>query len=348
MKDKVRMGVIGLGIMGESYVRVYGSYHHSEVTAICDSNDDRLQQIGDKYGLNTRYTRVDDLVANPNVDAVCVATPDFVHYEPVKKALLAGKHVIVEKPLTISIDEADDLVRLQKATSLKLQVGYNHRWLSGYHAGFVSIDRGDIGKPLMAYARKNDTIYVATDYIKWAGSSTPCYFLNSHDIDLVRWFFHSEPVEARAWGVKEVLVKRGIDTYDAIQSQVRFSSGAIAMFESAWIYPNTFPAIVDSFVEVVGTRGHLHFDRKRESVEMSTPEAFTYPKNFLNCEVFGKSRGAFPACLEDFVEAILNNREPHVTVRDGRQVTATLAAIHESLRTGNTETVRPAPAGPKA
>ena len=192
--------------------------------------------------------------------------------------------------------------------------------------------------------RKNDTIFVATEFLPWAGKSTPAWFLSAHDLDLLRWYFAAEPVEARAWGRREVLVKRGVDTYDLIQAQVKFSSGAIATVESAWIYPNTFPSIVDSFVEVIGSDGHIHFDRKRESIEISSPKGFTYPKNFLNAEIFGRPRGAFPACLEDFAMAILENREPVVTAFDGRQVTAALVAIHRSLESGANEPVAPPPA----
>ena len=120
---------------------------------------------------------------------------------------------------------------------------------------------------------------------------------------------------------------------------VSAASGAFATIESAWVYPNTFPSIVDSFVEIVGTSGHLHFDRKRESIEMSTPAAFTYPKVFLNSEVFGKLRGAFVECLSDFLDAIINDTEPQVTALDGRQVTAVLDAVTRSLDTGQRVTL---------
>ena len=100
-----------------------------------------------------------------------------------------------------------------------------------------------------------------------------------------------------------------------------------------------FPTIVDSFVEVVGSHGHLHFDRKRESIEMSTPEQFTYPKTFLTHEIFGKLRGAFVECLSDFVDSIINDTEPKVTAFDGRQVTAVLDAVTRSLESGRTEAV---------
>jgi len=343
MADKVRIGVIGLGIMGEQYVRIYNAHPLATVTAICTRKRERLDQVGEKYQIQNRFTDYNELVTQGNVDAVCVATPDFAHYLPVKAALNANKHVLCEKPFTTELSEADEILALSRTRPNQvLQVAFNHRWLASYHHGFSAIQKGSIGRPLAGYARKNDTIFVSTEMINWASRSTPIHFLGAHDIDLMRWFFGSEPIEARAYGVKEVLVKRGIDTYDLIQAQIRFDSGAIATVESAWIYPNTFPTIVDSFVEVVGSEGHLHFDRKRESIEMSTAEQFSYPKTFLTHEIFGKLRGAFVECLSDFLDSIINKTEPQVTAFDGRQVTAALDAITRSLESGSSEKVTPA------
>jgi len=335
MTERVRIGVIGLGIMGEQYARIYNAHPLATVTALCNRSRKRLDEVGDKYGKAARYTDYAEMLNDAPLDAICVATPDFAHYEPVKAALLAGKHVLCEKPLTTVLSEADELLALSRQhPELRLQVAFNHRWLSSYHHGFTTIRQGAIGRPVAGYARKNDTIYVSTEMINWASRSTPIHFLGAHDIDLMRWFFGSEPVEVHAYGAKGVLAERGIDTYDLIQAQVRFESGAFATIESAWIYPNTFPTIVDSFVEVIGSSGHLHFDRKRESVEVSTPEQFTYPKVFLNHEVFGKLRGAFVECLSDFLDAIINEAEPKVTAFDGRQVTAVLDAVTRSLASG--------------
>lgn len=344
--DQVRFGVIGLGIMGQQYVKIFSALPGSEVVAVANSNPERLQQVAGQFGIRNSYLDYRRMLDEAPVDAVVVATPDFAHFEPARAVLQAGKHLLVEKPMTTSVAEADELLGLARAGGRKVQVSYNHRWLGPYNHGKQAILKGEIGTPLAGFARKNDTIFVATDYISWAARSTPAWFLSAHDIDLMRWFFAAEPVEARAWGCREVLRKRGVDTYDLIQAQVRFSSGAFATFESAWIYPNTFPSIVDSFVEVIGSEGHLHFDRKCESIEISTPRSFTYPKNFLNAEIFGRTRGAFPACLEDFLAAIVEDREPQVTAFDGRQVTATLEAIHRSLETGQSVAVAPPPSLP--
>ena len=326
--------------MGEQYVRIYNAHPLATISAICTRRPARLNEIGDKYGIKTRVTDYVDLLERSDIDAVCIATPDFAHHAPVKAALEANKHVLCEKPFTTLLREADELLSIAEARKhLKLQVAFNHRWLSSYYQGFASIRAGAIGRPVAGYARKNDTIYVSTEMINWAAQSTPIHFLGAHDIDVMRWYFASEPVEVRAYGAKGVLTERGIDTYDLIQAQVKFESDAFATFEAAWIYPNTFPTIVDSFVEVIGSHGHLHFDRKRESIEMSTPDQFTYPKTFLTHEIFGKLRGAFVECLSDFVDSIVNDSEPKVTAFDGRQVTAVLDAVSRSLESGQTEAV---------
>ncbi|WP_260706744.1 Gfo/Idh/MocA family protein [Edaphobacter flagellatus] len=331
----IRLGVIGLGIMGRQYVRIYQeNCSNCEVVAVAARNPERTQKIANEFGIERAYTDWRQITQAKDIDAVCVALPDDEHFAAASDAIAHGKHVLIEKPMTTSLAEADDLVDLVERHQVKVQVAFNHRWLAPYNQGYQAIQQGAIGLPLCAYARKNDTIYVPTEFINWAHKTTPAWFLSCHDIDLVRWFFADEPVEVRALGVKKVLMERGIDTYDMIQAQVSFARGGMATFESGWIYPNSFPTMVDSFIEVVGESGHLHFDRKREGIEISTNEKFSYPKTFLSQDIFGRLRGAFPACLEDFLRCIREDRAPAVGVRDGRQVTAVLTAIHESLASG--------------
>jgi predicted dehydrogenase len=344
--DRVRVGVIGLGIMGEQYVRIFQAHHAATVTAICTRRPDRLAEVGQRHGVAVQCADYHELLDRDDVDAVCVATPDHAHHAPVRAALEAGKHVLCEKPFTTNLEEADDLLRLARSRpQQKLQVAFNHRWLSSYHQGAVTIRKGDIGRVVAGYARKNDTIYVPTEMFSWAAQTTPIHFLGAHDIDLMRWYFADEPATAYARGVKGVLSARDIDTWDVVQALVTFAGGAVATFEAAWIYPNTFPTLTDSFVAVIGSDGHLHFDRKRESIEMSTAKQFTYPKTFLLADVFGRMRGAFAECLSDFVVAIAGGTEPRVTAFDGRQVTAVLDAITRSLASGRPETVTPADGG---
>src|SRR3954453_1779511 len=201
MANKTRIGVIGLGIMGEQYTRIYKSHPFADVTAIATRNPERLNRIGDKYGIEGRYLNYAEMLSQNSLDAVCVATPDFAHYAPVKAALEAGLHVLCEKPFTTDLDEADALLVLSRSRpKQKLQVAFNHRWLAAYYQGFTAIREGSIGRPVAGYARKNDTIWVSTEMIDWAARSTPIHFLGAHDIDLLRWYFASEPVSVHACG----------------------------------------------------------------------------------------------------------------------------------------------------
>jgi len=340
--ESIRIGIIGLGIMGKQYARVFSEHPLSTLVAVCARRAEQVEEFK-HYGA-AGYTDHRKMLERGDLDAIVIATPDAYHFVFARDALESGRHVLVEKPFTTSTAEADELNRIARFVKRKIQVAFNHRWLSAYYQTRKSIAAGDIGMPLMGYARKNDTIHVATKHISWAGSTTSAWFLSSHDIDLMRWWLDSEPVEARAWGRQEVLAGMGIPTYDIIQAQVKFASGAFVTFESGWIYPNTFPSTVDSFMEVIGTSGHVHLDRKRESIEISTEKKFTYPKGFLISDTFGRLRGAFPMCLEDFLLAIINDTQPHVTGNDGRQVTAVLEAIHTSLKTGDTVKVASLPA----
>jgi predicted dehydrogenase len=341
--DRVRLGIIGLGIMGNLYAKIYSSHPLAELVAVCSLSQERVDEIRSQYGVRDGYVDYRKMLERKDLDAVVVATPDRHHFAPARDVLESGRHALVEKPFTTSITEADELIRISRRVDKFIQVTFNHRWLSPYQQAKQTIQSGQIGAPLAGYARKNDTIYVATEYIAWAAETTSAWFLSSHDIDLMRWWLESEPVEARALGRKEVLAARGIPTYDVIQAQVKFASGVFVTFESAWIYPNTFPSVVDSFIEVIGSAGHLHMDRKCESIEVSTNEKFSYPKGFLTAEIFGRLRGAFPACLEDFLFAVREGTYPHVTAVAGRQVTAALEAIHRSLETGEAEKVAPLP-----
>src|SRR5260221_2486029 len=99
---------------------------------------------------------------------------------------------------------------------------------------YTTLFRSELGRPLMAYARKNDTLFVPTEMINWAAQTTCAWFLSAHDIDLVSWYFDDEAVEATASGAPHVLVQRRLDTYDAIHALVRLKRGASAVVASKW------------------------------------------------------------------------------------------------------------------
>ncbi len=330
--DDVRVGIIGAGIMGRLHARIVSEHPRARLVGVCDSNHARADELAGQHSVKAAYS-ITDLLALP-IDAVVVAVPDFAHFEPVMAALDAGKHVLVEKPLTTDVAQGERIVAKVKATGLSLTVNYSNRWISAYAQTKQAIDSGQIGEVLWAYARKNDTINVATEMLAWSAKSSPAWFLSSHDIDYVRWCIKSEAVEVYATGQRKVLVQMGIDTYDGIQALVRFQNGAAAVFECGWVYPNTFPTPVDSMIELVGSDGVVHMDRTRETLAIAHQKAYTYPKSSMTTEVGGRLEGALPTSVSQYLDALIAGRPPLVTAADGLEVTRIVDAIHRSLETG--------------
>ncbi len=342
--EKLKVNIIGMGIMGKGVARALLRNPHVSLTAIADLKPENRDDSKAEFNLERTYDDYQKMLEQEKPDAVYVATPDWAHAEPVLACLEAGVAVQVEKPLTTSEEEAARIVRKVRETGVKLQVGFNHRWLAVYHLAWKQIREGKIGKCVTGYARKNNPITVPTEMIPWARYSSPMWFLSCHDIDLMTWWFNEDPVEVKGYGYKNVLKSRfGWDTYDSMQGLVKFQSGTFATFEASWIYPAAHPAKPDSFMEVIGEDGHIHLDRKMEQVEMSTPAGIAWPRSLLNFEIFGSWEGAFPMCVNHFIDMVRNDTEPVVTAMEGWRSTAVLDAIHRSVETGETIMVSPAP-----
>lgn len=330
--SRLKIGIIGAGIMGQWHARAYQLHPQCELVAVSDLDRNRAQAFATQFNIPHVFDSHQEMLTGADLDLVSVCTPDFAHAGPVIDAANAGKHILIEKPLAVTVEDAQAIVAAVRQNRVKAMVQFSHRWVPAYRQTKDLLKGGELGEPVLAYARKNDHIYVPTEMLSWAARSTPSWFLSSHDIDLVCWYFESEPEEVYANAVRKVLVQRGIDTPDAIQAQVRFANGAVATFEACWIYPNTFPTMTDSFVEVITTGAVIHLDRKREQIEVSTAQGFQYPRNLLGyLYEDGEMHGAVTLSIHHFVKCILHDREPLVTLESSLQVTRILDAIQRSV-----------------
>lgn len=343
--QQLKVAIIGIGIMGTNVARVLAGNPAVRLTAAADLKPANLDRAKAEFRLETTYADYEKMIAAEKPDVVYVCTPDWAHLAPVTACLDAGIHVQVEKPLATSEADAAAIVRKVKETGRKLQVSFNHRWLAPYNQTWQIIKSGKVGRPVCGYARKNNPIDVPTKMVPWAKDSSPMWFLSCHDIDLMTWWFDEDPIEVKGYGYKGVLKKNfNYDCYDAMQGLVKFASGAFATFEAAWIYPECHPARPDSFMEVIAEHGHLHLDRKMEQIEMSSPEGMAWPRSLLMANVFGHQVGAFPSCVNSFIEIVAEDLAPIVSAHDGWRSTAILDAIHRSADSGQTISVSKAPA----
>lgn len=336
---RLRTAVIGAGITGRNHAAVIADYHRSQLVAVCSRQPAAAAALAEKYAAPHVFSDYRELLRLPELEAVVIATPDFAHHELALAAIQAGKHVLIEKPLTTDLAQADRLVAAVRQAGITGMTLFSHRWVPAYYLARQRLAAGELGQPLTAYARKNDTLFVPTEMITWAAQTTCAWFLSAHDIDLVSWYFDDEAAEVTANGAKQVLARRGLDTYDAIQALVRFKRGASAVFESSWVYPNTFPTTVDSWLAITCEHGVIQLDRQQEQLQVASPQRFEYPRSLLLLEMTGHPQGAVRQAISHWVDCALDQKPPLISLDHSRQVTAILDAIHRSLATGQTERV---------
>lgn len=337
--DLLTVGIVGTGIMARTHAAVLSGYHRSAVGGWASRDPGSVGDLSE-YGDAPVHADPRELAEDPRVQAVLIATPDHLHTEPALAAIEAGKHVLVEKPLATTVADARRIRDAAAAAGVTVMTLFNHRWVPAYWQAKERTADGRLGAPVLAYARKNDTRYVPTKMIGWAAETTPSFFLSSHDLDLLLWYFGQRVVEAHATAVHGVLRDRfGIDTPDAVQAQLRFAGGAVATVEACWIYPDTFPTMTDSFVELVFSDAVVHLDRKHEQIELATADSFSYPRNQLAGRVGGRPSGSTAAAIAHFVDAVLDGTSPLVSLDSSVHVTEVLVAIDESWRTGRPVTI---------
>jgi predicted dehydrogenase len=329
LADSIGIGVVGVGILGERHARVFSELSDSELIAVADTNNERAERVANQLGVRA-YDDHRALLDDPAVGAVAVATPDHLHFEPVMAALKARKHVLVEKPLATTVGEAKKMVTAAQSGGLILQVNFSQRFVPDHVWAKGQIQDGAIGELLISRSVTNDTISVPTEMISWAASTSPIFFMTSHHLDLVCWYHDAEVEEAYAYEVSRVLKERRIAVHDAVEALVRFTNGATATFHSSWIYPNSYPTVADSSLELVGSEGVILLGRGDNTLIYSGSGgrkmnlATTY-------EIDGTLHGAFRYSLELFLRSVTNGLEPMTSGSKTLGVTLAQCAILESL-----------------
>jgi predicted dehydrogenase len=237
----LRIGVAGLGHWGPNLARNFAEL--AELTWLCDASPDR-SDVASRYP-HARFTGdFDEMLADGEIDAVVVATPVPTHFELARKALDAGKHVLVEKPPAMKGHEMDELVGLARERDLVLMPGH----LLLYHPGVrhlrEMVAAGDLGDVLCVYGnRQNLGIIRSNENALWS--------LGVHDLSVILHLLDEEPDEARAFG-RDFLTE-GVE--DVVFCYLRFPSGKIAHMHLSWLDPHKMRRIT-----VVGTEKMVVFD----------------------------------------------------------------------------------------
>lgn len=327
----IGVGIVGSGTMAKIHARVVREDPRTHIAGWVSRQPEPAGL--EEFGAVPVHATVEAMLNDDSVRIVIVATPDFAHRDASVAAARAGRHVLIEKPLAMSGADAEAILTAVRDSGVHGMTLFNQRWAPPYWLAKQELAKPDAGQPIMAYARKNDTLHVPTEMISWADRSSPSWFLSSHDIDLVTWFFEAPAIEVYATAVRKVLIGRGIDTPDAVQAQVRFAGGAVATFESSWVIPNGYPTVVESFVEVLTTERHIHVDRKVEQLEITTSERTSYPRTG-GTTIGGRQIGPAASAVRHFIDVVADGADQIIPLEHSVRVTWILEAIEQSYLSG--------------
>lgn len=197
----------------------------------------------------------------PGLDVLAVATPDHLHTGPILAALAKGAHVITEKPMCLSIREADRIIKAARAGNRVVAVDMHKRYDPDHLRVRDDIQKR-IGPPLYGTAYLEEPLEVSTRTFKWVEASDPFSYVGPHWVDLIYHYYQSKPVSLSAVGQKKRLVRDGINAYDAVQVRVDFDNGMSINFHNNWITPPDFEGPVNQGHEIVGADGKVESDQQ--------------------------------------------------------------------------------------
>jgi predicted dehydrogenase len=334
--ERVGFGVIGVGLFGENHALVYSRLPGVELVAVCDQNEARAKEVAEKYGARTYSTDYRELLANPDIRAVSIATPDFAHAEIALAAAEAGKHILVEKPLATTVAEAQAIVVAAKRAGVKLMVDFHNRVNPPFVAARENVRSGALGEPAYAYVRLSNTTYVPLEMLRWADRSSALWFLGSHAIDIMRFILNDEVVRVHAVSRSGILQRAGVDAPDFHVAIAEFARGPVVTFENAWILPRSQPMVYDFKLELLGSDGAVYVDSSHHgALELHTGGRLSYGDVLGTTPTSPLRVGGFVAeAISQFADAVLYDRPVLATGEDGVAATRIVEAIDRSAKTG--------------
>jgi predicted dehydrogenase len=334
--QRIKTAVIGAGLIGAQHAQAFANNPRADLVLICDANAERAATTAAQFGC--AFTTSLTELANAPVDLVAIATPDFAHHEIAVTLLNAGKHLVIEKPLTTSTAEALAIVNLARQKRLHITVNLGLRWSPQFQSVRASLQAGEIGDPVFSYYRNSDSIHVPTNMLAWAGRSGPQWFLFPHTMDLLRWIIGQEAREVFAMGEKRVLASRGIDAFDAIQAMVQFDR-SFATFESSWIVPEAFPSIVESQLTINGEHGRLNVSGGNQAFELTSDRLGRHLHDRPSKWEYYRMPDWWWGAGRNMIEVLLEGGEPIITGEDGLRVVAMIEASERSIATRKPVTI---------
>ena len=346
--SKLKIGVIGAGSISDSHLQSYANNDQVEIYAICDLNEKRAEDKAAQYGAQKVYVDYHDIVKDPDIDAVSICTWNTTHADIAIAALNNGKNVLVEKPLTTSVEKALEVEEAVKQSGKTLQVGFVRRYASNTQIIKQFVDQDELGEIYFAKAtcirRLGNPGGWFSDIERSGGG--PLIDLGVHVIDIL-WYLMGRPkVKSISGNTYSKLGNRknikGLSFYqaadydpeknnveDMANAMIRFENGASMLVDVSF----TLHAKKDEIaVKLYGSKGGAELEpelaiitEKHDTILNTTPQVDSLGFDFVQ---------GFQSEINHFVSVCLGEKETLSPVQDGVEMTKILCGIYESAEKG--------------
>jgi predicted dehydrogenase len=337
----VNVGVIGAGgRMGQLHAQTYATLAGARLVAVCDVDEAAAGAVADRFGA-AAYRDYEAMLAQPDLEAVSICTPDPLHVGPAIAAARAGKHVLLEKPIATTRDDARAIARAYAAAGVVLLVGHVLRFDPRFVAAKQALDAGELGALQTLFARRANNVG-GQDRLQ--GRVSLPMFLGVHDYDLLRWYAGSEVTEVVARSREILLRAAGYDVEDATTAIFTFANGVMATSELSWILPRSFGPSGDHRMELTGDAGCFKIDSLHSGVAKSTAAGNVWLDPFTSPLVAGVQAGSFANELGHFLRAARGLEPPALTPEDAIAALEMALAVTEAAATGQAIRMEPSSA----
>lgn len=329
----MNFAIVGCGFIAKKHALAISKIEAANLVAVCDKVTDAMQFYKEDYGANN-YNEIEDMLEKEKIDVVCICTPSGFHSSIAVQVAEAKKHIIVEKPIAMTIEDTEKIIEACKLNEVKLAVVHPNRFRPVVQEFKKIIDQGLLGKISHANCivnwNRNQEYY---DQAPWRGTkhSDGGVLMNQaiHNIDLLLWFM-GNPKQVYSM---EATRLRNIEAEDVSVGTIQFESGALGTVEaSTTAYPKNFEESITIFGEKgtvkIGGTNALYFEHL--DIEGMTSNDIQDLKASIKADPWGTPGHQW--IIEDMVNAIKENRMPAVTGEDGRNALKLVLSFYESAK----------------
>ena len=336
----IKVGLIGCGGMASFYRKIYTEIPGATLDFVVDVNEETAKIVAEELGVKNYSADFNDCI-NSSVDVVDISTPNHLHKEQFAAAVKAGKHILLQKPISGSMDDALEILRLSQSTDKKCGVFMSRYCIKAYHVIKDMLSCGVIGNVSSAYARTayvyrpkpNAPLWRASKELTGGGSLIQ---LGVHDYDMLEWILGSEITHISAFS--ENLMSPHVGGDDTTHSIVKFSNGILGTVESSY-------CTKEASLKILGNKGSLSYVNGVLTVSGESYEGFGIkydtPKKAADFSLPYSNETLYN--LENpheqhvaFINSVINNTAVPVPISSGFDSLAVVKAAYESAKNGQT------------